>query len=185
MLEASGDFTIRFLIGYGSGANRHCSIYSIYHAVFQITWQLSSLTNSSTISVSYNLFPWPLTIIDMESMHNSWILTRCTRNIDRLPWIASTAGRTVFNTLRPKQNGRHFADDTFKCIFFNEIILISLKISLKHVLKRRINNIPTLVQIMACRRPGDKTLSESMMVSLLTHICVTRPQWVNHQSNTS
>ena len=31
---------------------------------------------------------------------------------------------------------------------------------------------------MAWCRPGDKPLSESMMVSLLTHICVTRPQWV-------
>ena len=28
------------------------------------------------------------------------------------------------------------------------------------------------------RRPGDKPLSEPMMVSLLTHICVTRPRWV-------
>ena len=42
-----------------------------------------------------------------------------------------------------------------------------------------INNIPTLVQIMAWRRPGDKPLSETIMVRLLTHICVTRPQWVN------
>ena len=33
--------------------------------------------------------------------------------------------------------------------------------------------------IMVWRRPGEKPLSESMMVSLLTHICVTRPQWVN------
>ena len=32
---------------------------------------------------------------------------------------------------------------------------------------------------MAWRRPGDKPLSEPMMVSLLTHICVTRHQWVN------
>ena len=40
------------------------------------------------------------------------------------------------------------------------------------------NNIPALVQIMAWRRPGDKTLSEPMMVSLPTHLCVTRPQWV-------
>ena len=36
-----------------------------------------------------------------------------------------------------------------------------------------------LVQIMAWRRPGDKPLSEPMMFNLLTHICVTRPQWVN------
>ena len=38
---------------------------------------------------------------------------------------------------------------------------------------------PTLVQVMAWRRPGDKLLSEPMMVRLPTHICVTRPQWVN------
>ena len=31
---------------------------------------------------------------------------------------------------------------------------------------------------MVWRRPGDKPLSEPMMVSLMTHICVTRPQWV-------
>ena len=31
---------------------------------------------------------------------------------------------------------------------------------------------------MAWRRSGDKLLSEPMMVSLLTHICVDRPQWV-------
>ena len=43
-----------------------------------------------------------------------------------------------------------------------------------------INNMPALVQIMAWRRPGDKPLSEPKMVSLLTHICVTQPQWENH-----
>ena len=32
---------------------------------------------------------------------------------------------------------------------------------------------------MAWRRTGDKPLSEPRMESLLTHICVTRPQWVN------
>ena len=41
------------------------------------------------------------------------------------------------------------------------------------------NNIPALLQIMAWRRPGDKPLSELMMVSLLTHICVTQPHWFN------
>ena len=51
--------------------------------------------------------------------------------------------------------------------------------SLKFVPEGPINFIPALVQIMAWRRPGDKPLSELMMVSLLTHICVIRPQWVN------
>ena len=82
------------------------------------------------------------------------------------------------NTLRPRQNGRHFADDTFKHIFFNENVRISIKISLKFVPRGPINNIPSLVQIMAWRRPGDKPLSAPMMVRLPTHTCVTRPQWV-------
>ena len=42
-----------------------------------------------------------------------------------------------------------------------------------------INNIPALVQIMAWHRPGNKPLSEPMIVILLMRICVTRPQWVN------
>ena len=53
------------------------------------------------------------------------------------------------NTLRLRQNGRHFADDIFKCIFLNENVWISLKISLKFVPMGPINNIPALVQIMA------------------------------------
>ena len=80
------------------------------------------------------------------------------------------------NTLRPRQNGRLFADDTFKPIFLNENIRISIKISLKFVPRGLINNIPALVLIMAWRRPGDKPLYEPMIVSLSTHICVTRPQ---------
>ena len=55
---------------------------------------------------------------------------------------------------------------------------ISLKIPLKFVPKGPINNIPALVQIMAWCRPGDKPLSEPMLVFVPTHICVTRPQWV-------
>ena len=83
------------------------------------------------------------------------------------------------NTLRPRQNGRPYPDDIFKRIFFNQNVWISIKISLKFVPEVRINNIPALIQIMAWCRPGDKPLSEPMMISLLTHICVTRPQWVN------
>ena len=84
----------------------------------------------------------------------------------------------ALNTLRPRQQGRRFADDTFKRIFLNENVKISIKISLKFVPKGPINHIPALVQIMAWRRSGDKPLSGPMMVRLPTHICVTRPQWV-------
>ena len=75
----------------------------------------------------------------------------------------------------------NFADDIFKCIFFNENVWIPIKISLKFVPKGPINNIPAIVQIMAWRRPGDKPLSEPMVVSLQTHICVAQPQWVKWQ----
>ena len=83
-----------------------------------------------------------------------------------------------FNTLRPRRNEQHFADDIFKCIFVNENVWISIKISLKFVPKGPISNIPALVQIMAWCHLGDKPLSEPKMVSLLTHICITCPQWV-------
>ena len=79
---------------------------------------------------------------------------------------------------RLRQNGRHFADDSFKCIFLNENVMILIKISLKFILKYLVNNIPALVEIMAWHLPGDKPLSQPMMVRLPTHICVIRPQWV-------
>ena len=70
------------------------------------------------------------------------------------------------DTLRSRQNGRHFADDISRRIFLNENARISVKISLKFVPKVRINNIPAMVQTMAWHRPGDKPLSEPMMVNL-------------------
>ena len=72
----------------------------------------------------------------------------------------------LLNTLRPRQNGRHLSDDVLKCNFLNEIVWIPINISLKFIRKGPINNIPALVQIMAWRHPGDKPLSEPMMVSL-------------------
>ena len=60
----------------------------------------------------------------------------------------------------------------------NENVRISIQMSLKFISNGPIYNIPTLVQIMAWCRLGDRPLSESRMVSLLTHICVARPQWV-------
>ena len=51
----------------------------------------------------------------------------------------------LFITLRPRQNGRHFADDILKCIFLNEIVWIPIEISLKFVPKGPVDNIPALV----------------------------------------
>ena len=78
-------------------------------------------------------------------------------------WRAFEIAEIQFNSSRPRENRRHFADDVFKCIFLNENVMILVKISLKFVPKTPINNIPALVQIMAWRRTGDKPLSEPMM----------------------
>ena len=86
----------------------------------------------------------------------------------------------IVNTLKPRQNGRQFPDDIFKWITLNENVWISIEISLKFVPKGLINKIPIFVQMMAWRRPGDKPLSGPMMDCLLTHICITRPQWLNN-----
>ena len=96
---------------------------------------------------------------------------------NNLPW----AGVGVFThviTLRPSQHGRHFQDDILKRIFLIENGWISHNISLIFVPEGQIDNILSFVQIMAGRRSGDKQLSESITLTLPTHICVTRPQWV-------
>ena len=56
-----------------------------------------------------------------------------------------------FNTLKPRQNTCHFPDNILKCIFLNENVLISIKISLKFVPKGPINNIPTFVGLALAR----------------------------------
>ena len=78
-----------------------------------------------------------------------------------------------------RQDGWHFAEDIFKCIFLNEDTWILINISLRFVPKGLINNTPAWVQIMAWHQLGDKSLSEPMLVSLLMHTGITRPQCVN------
>ena len=99
--------------------------------------------------------------------------------------VSYIVGRPVKDTLGPIQNCRHFANDIFRCIFLNENAKTSLKISLKLVPRVRISNIPALVQIKAWRVQGDKPLSEPMMISLLTHIYVTRPNGFTQSKMTS
>ena len=91
-----------------------------------------------------------------------------------LVWLYNIkwCGLTDAERRSPQFRRRHFE------MHFNEHVWISLKISLKFVPKVRIN-IPALVQIMAWCQPDDKPLSESMIFSLPTNICVARPQWVN------
>ena len=80
-------------------------------------------------------------------------------------------------SLRPRHTVCLSADGIFACIFLNESVWILMNISLKFVSKGPINNV-SLVQILVWYFPGYKPLSEPMLVSLLAHIYITRPQWV-------
>ena len=130
--------------------------------------------------VHFNMDHFPC--IGIPIMKTRWPYDVLSSYSESLHWsdgVFMLKQALTFNTLRPRQNDCRFADDIFKCIVLNENVWISIKISLKFVPYGSISYIPALVQIMAWRRPGDKPLFESMMVSLPTYICVTRPQWVN------
>ena len=64
------------------------------------------------------------------------------------------------NTLRPRQDSRHFPDDIIKLIFLNEDVWILINISLEFVSNGPIDNISALVRVMAWCRLGEKPLSE-------------------------
>ena len=152
--------------------------YGDHHHKDKIAWlshgevDLTVPCSRKAVKLNHSLTHCPL----KQRCH---IWHHCVTNVFKSnPWISYNIF-ILFNSLRPRQSGCHFSDDIFKCIFLNENVPISIKISLKFVPKGPINNIPALVQIMAWRRPGDMPLSEAMMVNLPTHICVSRPQWVN------
>ena len=129
------------------------------------------MRHANIASVKWVQFCIKLNIKPSKSSHCSWNRhTDLMRWWDLCPWH--------LNTLRPRPNGHHFADDVFKHIFLNENVCILLKISLKFVPKDLINNISALDQIMTWHWPGTKALSGPIIVRLPTHICVTWPQWV-------
>ena len=159
-------------------------IHDIYETKVQLAYGGTGSAKPSACKVLttrlyyvYSTFLWLLKI---------WIMLfrpdDTSQNVWENPEINIIAGwefTHCINTLRPRQNGRHFPDDIFKYVFFNENVWLLIKISPKFVPKGPIDNILALVQIMAWQRPGNKPLSDLMMVRLPTYIYVTRPQWVN------
>ena len=77
------------------------------------------------------------------------------------------------------QNGRHFPDNIFKCIYLNGNVWISMKISLKFVPKFRINplrakflreNINIYLHFMSCLHAGSWNSSLSKTRTCLFYI---------------
>ena len=164
---------------YGSKRSKLTEVYHGYCMNFNsVTWtrllvlRFVVLNNNEHIKLCITgPFVWGIQWRPVYSLHKGPVMSKTFRYHDVI----------MLNTLRPRKYGRHFADDIYKCISLNENGWIQNNISLKFVPNGPINNIPALVQVMAWRRPGDKPLSEPVMVRLPTHICVTRPQWVKIQ----
>ena len=106
------------------------------------------------------------------------------QNDPRCPLSNLHWGHFSVNSLRGRamhwQNtGHNFADDIFRYIFVNEKFCILIKISLKFVPKGLLDNKWAWVQLKAWRLTDDKPLPEWVWwPSSMTHICVTRSQWV-------
>ena len=63
---------------------------------------------------------------------------------------AATALFMFFYSSPPGQNGYHFTDYTYKCIFMNEnFCIVMIQISLKFVPQGPTDNNPAFIQVMA------------------------------------
>ena len=102
-------------------------------------WHSDHGNNLGEIWIKISEFPFKK--IYLKILSAKWWSFCCGFNV--LMWhfrgckLGSLLSNWV-NTLRPRQDGCHFADNIFKCIFLNENI--SIEISLEFVPKGPINN---------------------------------------------
>ena len=146
-------------------------LFLVYHHVH--IWYLTHFGKFILISVTWldDLMQWSYCILalshqcDIEDFiddESAWVRVKQKgRNSLTNPTTISSACEGVaVNSSPPGQNGRHFADNIFSCIFLNENFDISIQISLKFVPKGSINNKWALIQEMAWHWKGDKPISE-------------------------
>ena len=94
---------------------------------------------------------------------NLWLVPAVMMGSNCQSWPWNGDRTSHFNSFPPGQDGRHFADNIFRCIFLNKNCVCVCRISLKFFPKGPIDNNPALVQIMAWCHTGDKPLSETML----------------------
>ena len=128
----------------------------MYINTYGVTWEQLLLRRTKTKHCCYccNMHKNETMMIS-DMSYNEWLALIYTGNYH---WR--------FNSSPPGQNGRHLADDIFRCIFVNEKFCLLITISLKFVPKGPIDNNPALVEIMVWRRIGDKPLSEPMLIPI-------------------
>ena len=169
--QISGVSFVCLTLGACADQRKHQSAASLTFVREMHRWPVNSPHKRP---VTWKIFPFDDIIMSLpyypmrHLQHNSRTNTT---------YITATLKSMLLTHWGRDKNGRHFPNDILKCIFLNKNVWISNTIWLKFVvLNRPVDNIPALGQIIAWRRPGDKSLSEPL-VSFLTHLCFTRPQW--------
>ena len=102
----------------------HCnaSVHSAFTTILQhlifngspsYLMQLLTLVEAWTLLIMESVLIFMYTVVQRNFMTNltNWCL---------VPAFITCLQAVIFNTLRPRQNGRHFPDNTFKRIFLNE-----------------------------------------------------------------
>ena len=111
------------------------------------------------MSIDHGIY-FPITVnCDVENVSNGVI--RMAKNQQEFPNNISG-----FNSSLPEQNGCHFADVIFKCIYKDDNWIL-IQIPLQFVPNNPIDNKRALVQIMAWRRTGDKPVFETMLTQFI------------------
>ena len=77
------------------------------------------------------------------------------------------------NASPPGQNGRHFADEIFRCISVNETFCILIRISLTFVAKGLIDNMSALVRFMVYSHAISQSLKLYVKYNLLLDSLIT------------
>ena len=141
----------------------HCKIWNKRLKTKNIKW-----TKNSCIVKKTNRF-YTMTLLcerfDLTRCSYWTALSLCQQMKDLVFWLAFNTKfmPPSLNSSPPEQNGCHFAENAFRCIFVNEKFCILIKISLMFVPKCLIDNKPGLAKIMAWHQIGTKPLSEAML----------------------
>ena len=96
-----------------------------------------------------------------------------TINASSMPYQCCCA--SISSTSRPRQNGCQFAQDIIKRIFVNYNSCFSVKIQLKCVPKRPVENKSAMIHVLVCRQAASHYLNQwrisvSLGIKELTHI---------------
>ena len=79
----------------------------------------------------------------------------------------------------PRQNSRHFADDIFNTIVFNELSYIFIQLPMDCIYMHVIGAKSPLVYIMACRQTGPTPLHESIVTQFTVQCHQASNEWIN------